>query len=179
MSSAPSLRRQLLWFVLAAIALVSLLQAGTAYRSALLEADALFDEHLRELASSVQRGAAPNSMDLQVQIWSPEGIEVYRSVGPAMPSRALLGFSDVTIAGTHWRVYALQTPERTIQVAQNRAVRESRARTLALRAILPVLLLAPLLMGAVWWLITRSLRPVDRVRRQVARPPAEDMAPLA
>ena len=46
MKAAPSLRRQLLWFVLAAIALVSVLQAGTAYRSALAQADALFDEQV-------------------------------------------------------------------------------------------------------------------------------------
>ena len=178
MKAATSLRRQLLWFVLAAIALVSVLQAGTAYRSALAQADALFDEHLREIARSIHEGAPPRSLDLQVQIWTPDGIEVFRSTGPAMPSQALLGFSDVTIAGTHWRVYALQTPERTVQVAQNRDVRESRARALAWRAILPIALLTPLLMAAVWWLITTALAPVERMRRQVATRPADDLSAL-
>jgi len=178
-TAAPaSLRRQLLWLVLAAIALVSVLQAGTAYRSALLQADLLFDEHLRELARSVHEGAAPQSLDLQVQIWSPEGIEIYRSSGSRMPERALLGFSDVTLQGTHWRVYALQTPEHTIQVAQDRDAREARARALAIRAMLPIVLLAPLLMAAVWWLITRSLAPVQRIRRQVAARPADDLSAL-
>ncbi|MFL6695225.1 MAG: histidine kinase dimerization/phospho-acceptor domain-containing protein, partial [Ramlibacter sp.] len=178
-TSAPaSLRRQLLWLVLAAIALVSVLQAGTAYRSALQQADLLFDEHLRELARSVHEGAAPQSLDLQVQIWSPEGIEIYRSTGSRMPERALLGFSDVTLQGTHWRVYALQTPEHTIQVAQDRDAREARARSLAVRAVLPIVLLAPLLMAAVWWLITRSLAPVQRIRRQVAGRPADDLSAL-
>jgi len=178
-TSAPaSLRRQLLWLVLAAIALVSVLQAGTAYRAALQQADLLFDEHLRELARSVHEGAAPQSLDLQVQIWSPEGIEIYRSTGSRMPERALLGFSDVTLQGTHWRVYALQTPEHTIQVAQDRDAREARARSLAVRAVLPIVLLAPLLMAAVWWLITRSLAPVQRIRRQVAGRPADDLSAL-
>ena len=80
--------------------------------------------------------------------------------------------------GTHWRVYALQTPEHTIQVAQDRDARQARARALAVRAMLPVALLAPLLMVAVWWLITRSLAPVERMRRQVATRPADDLSPL-
>jgi two-component system OmpR family sensor kinase len=138
----------------------------------------LFDEHLRELARSVHEGASPQALDLQVQIWSPEGVEIFRSTGSRMPERALLGFSDVTVQGTHWRVYALQTPEHTIQVAQNRDARQARARTLALRAVLPIALLAPLLMAAVWWLITRSLAPVQRIRRQVAGRPADDLSAL-
>ncbi|HZY17886.1 MAG TPA: ATP-binding protein [Ramlibacter sp.] len=175
--AAPSLRRQLLWLVLAAIALVSVLQAGSAYRTALREADALFDEHLRELARSVSQGAAPQAFDLQVQIWGPDGVEIFRS-GPQMPSRVLLGFSDVEVEGTHYRVYALQTPQQTIRVAQDRDARQQRARALALRAVLPVALLAPLLMAAVWWLISRSLAPVARMRRQVAGRAAEDLSPL-
>lgn len=175
---AASLRRQLLWLVLAAIALVSVLQAGTAYRSALVQADVLFDEHLRELARSVQQGGSPRDLDVQVQIWSSEGVEVFRSAGPRMPERALLGFSDITVQGRHWRVYALQTAEHTVQVAQDRDAREARARALALRAALPIVLLAPLLMGAVWWLITRSLAPVERMRRQVAGRPADDLSAL-
>ena len=175
---AASLRRQLLWLVLAAIALASVLQAGTAYRSALIQADLLFDEHLRELATSVRQGAVPDSYDLQVQIWSPEGVEIFRSTGSRLPQRALLGFSDVTVQGTHWRVYAVQTPEQTIQVAQDRDARQARARALALRAMLPVALLAPLLMAAVWWLITRSLAPVESMRQQVAARPADDLSAL-
>jgi len=41
-----SLRRRLLWLVLAAIAFVSVLQASSAYRTALQQADAMFDYHL-------------------------------------------------------------------------------------------------------------------------------------
>jgi two-component system, OmpR family, sensor kinase len=43
---------------------------------------------------------------------------------------------------------------------------------------LPVALLAPLLMLAVWWLISRSLAPVERMRRQVAGRTADDLSPL-
>lgn len=183
-TSAPSLRRQLLWLVLAAIALVSALQAGSAYRSALREADALFDEHLRELARSVERGVPllPGSearpLDIQVQVWGADGVQIFRSAIAPLPQQVLLGFSDLEVEGTHYRVYGLQSAQQTIQVAQNRDAREERARTLALRAVLPVALLAPLLMAAVWLLIDRALRPVERIRRQVAARPADDLSPL-
>ena len=183
-AAAPSLRRRLLWLVLAAIAVASALQAGTAYTSALREADALFDEHLREVARSVQSGipllpgARPQPFDIQVQVWGPDGVQIFRSTVAPMPTQVLLGFSDVEVEGTHYRVYAVQTPERTVQVAQNRDARETRARGLALRAVLPIALLAPLLMAAVWWLIDRSLAPIDRMRRQVAARPADDLSPL-
>jgi two-component system OmpR family sensor kinase len=184
-SAAPhSLRRRLLLLVLAAIAFASVLQASTAYRTALQQADKMFDYHLQELARSVHGGipfmpdADVPSIDVQVQIWAPDGSQIYRSAGPTLPARAVLGFSDTTVDGVRLRVYSLQTPEHTIQVAQDLDAREARARSLAARAAMPIALLAPLLMMAVWWLISRSLAPVERMRRQVAARAAEDLSPL-
>ena len=45
--------------------------------------------------------------------------------------------------------------------------------------MLPFALLTPLLMLAVWWVINRSLAPVERARRQVAQRAADDFSPLA
>ena len=182
----PSLRRRLLWLVLAAIALASLLQASTAYRTALAQADALFDEHLQEIARSIRGGMPfepvldPNdpSHSLMVQIWGPDGAQIFRSPRSQLPAQAVLGFSDGVAGGVRYRVYSLQTPQQTVQIAQNLDARQARARTMALRAVLPIALLAPLLMLAVWWLIDRSLAPVERTRRQVAGRAAGDLSPL-
>lgn len=182
--SPHSLRRRLLWLVLAAIAFASVLQASSAYRTALQQADTMFDYHLQELARSVQGGmrVAPGSdaesIDFLVQIWGPDGAQIFRSTEMALPDRAVLGFSDMAVNGVPYRVYSLQTPEHTIQIAQDLDARQQRARVLALRAVLPVALLAPLLMMAVWWLISRSLAPVERMRRQVAGRAADDLSPL-
>ncbi len=185
-SSPPSLRRRLLWLVLAAIALASLLQASTAYRTALKQADAMFDEHLQEMARSVRGGMplapglAPGdpAYDFMVQIWGPDGAQLFRSPHSQLPAQAVLGFSDGVAGGVRYRVYSLQTPEQTVQIAQDMDARQARARTMALRAVLPIALLAPLLMLAVWWLIDRSLAPVERTRRQVAARTAGDLSPL-
>jgi len=177
-----SLRRRLLWLVLAAIAFVSVLQASSAYRTALQQADAMFDYHLQEVARSVHAGVpfAPgeDQYDFFVQIWGPDGAQIFRSRGAALPSQAVLGFSDTTFQGVRYRVYSLLTPEHTIQIAQDLDARQSRAQALALRAVLPIALLAPLLMMAVGWLISRSLAPVERMRKQVAGRAADDLSPL-
>jgi two-component system, OmpR family, sensor kinase len=184
MKSAPvhSLRRRLLWLVLAAIAFASVLQATSAYRTALLQADMMFDYHLQEVARSVHAGVpfAPgeDQYDFFVQIWGPDGAQIFRSRGAALPTQAVLGFSDTTFEGVRYRVYSLLTPEHTIQIAQDLDARQARAQALALRAVLPIALLAPLLMMAVGWLISRSLAPVERMRKQVAGRAADDLSPL-
>lgn len=191
MNIAPShsLRKRLLWFVLVAILLAAVLQAVTAYRGALQQADAMFDDHLQQMARSL-RGGVPlgipqaededgTGFDLYVQIWGQDGTQIFRSTRSALPPRAVLGFSDVEAHGNRYRVYTLQTPLQTVQIAQNLSARTARARALALKAVLPFALLTPLLMLAVWWIINRSLAPIERARRQVADRAADDFSPLA
>jgi two-component system OmpR family sensor kinase len=184
-----SLKARLLWFVLAAILLGAVLQAGTAYRSALQQADALFDDHLRQVARTLRGGiplgaALPEledeaGFDLYVQIWGQDGTQIFRSTRSALPPRAVLGFSDVEAHGKHYRVYTLQTAFQTVQIAQDLDARTARARALAARAVLPFALLTPLLMLAVWWVIRQSLAPVEGARRQLAQRAADDFSPLA
>ncbi|WP_369973863.1 ATP-binding protein [Polaromonas sp. SP1] len=184
-----SLRGRLLWFILAAIFLAALMQAATAYRGALQQADAMFDEHLQQMARSLRSGVPLNSpldeadsddrFEVYVQIWGQDGTQIFRSTRSALPPRAVLGFSDVEAHGNRYRVYTLQTALQTVQIAQDLDARSARARALALRAVLPFLLLTPLLMLAVWWVISRSLAPIERARRQVAGRRADDLSPLA
>ena len=177
-----SLRRRLLWLVLVAIGVVTALQAATAYRMALREADRMFDFHLEEVARSVHGGMpfvpGDDVSEYSVQVWGPDGSTLYRSNGLQLPAQAVLGFSDSRVNGIRLRIYTLQTPEHTIQIAQDLDAREARARALALNAVMPVLLLAPLLMLAVGAVIGGSLRPLARMRRQVAARAAHDLSPL-
>lgn len=185
MKAAPahSLRRRLLVLVLATIALVSGLQAATAWRAALRQADAMFDAQLQSVARMVEAGAwlepgrAPG-LDVQIQVWGPGGVQVLGSARLALPSAPVLGFSEVEVEGVPYRVYSLRTATHTIQIAQDLQARRARARSLAIDAAVPVAALAPLLMLAVGWLINLSLRPVERMRSQVAARPADDLSPL-
>src|SRR5450830_343897 len=83
-----SLRGRLLWFLLAAITMAALAQATIAYRSALSDADQIFDYHMQQMAMSLRSGAplansdpaaraevgaAAENNDLVVQVWTPDG----------------------------------------------------------------------------------------------------------
>ena len=183
-----SLKGRLLAFLLAAVLLVTLLLAATSYRGALREADAMFDHYLQQTANTL-RGAVPlglspeafdsgDGFELYIQIWGPDGVQLYRSARSALPARAVLGFSDVNVGGSRYRVYSVQTRFQTVQIAQDMDAREARARAMAWRATWPLALMAPLLMLAVAWIIRRSLAPVQRMRQQVAARAADDLSPL-
>ena len=188
-AASHSLRQRLLWFVLVTIFMGAVLQAITAYRGALQQADAMFDDHLQQVARSM-RNSAPLGLlpgeaddaagfDLYVQIWGQDGSQLFRSTRSELPPRAVLGFSDVEANGSRFRVYSLQTPLQTVQIAQDLNARSARAQSLAVKAVLPFGLLTPLLMLAVWWVISRSLAPIERARRQLASRAADDFSQLA
>lgn len=175
-----SLRNRLLAVILAAIALGSVLQGISAYRTALQQADAMLDEQLRTLAESLRQDAAERSArvpDIVVQLWGPGGVAVYRQFSP-LPQPMRLGFSDAVVDGVRLRVYSLQAGGRTLSIAQDLDARAARARALALEAVLPTALLAPVLMLGVGWLITVSFAPLARLRAQVAARDPDDLSAL-
>jgi two-component system OmpR family sensor kinase len=188
-----SLRGRLLWYLLAAITIAALAQASIAYRTALRDADHIFDYHMQQMALSLRSNApmvtsqAPGygepdagNDDLVVQVWSPDGVQVFHSVSRArLPQRAVLGFSNVRANGTIYRVFSIQTNNQTVQVAQDLSVRSNMARNLALRTLGPIAVMMPILMLVVWWVISGSLEPVERVRSQVASRQADDLSPVS
>lgn len=187
-----SLRGRLLWFLLAAIILTALAQAWIAYRSARYDADQIFDYHMQQMALSLRSGAPLSNLDLRgpaddpennelvVQVWTRDGIQIFRSLsGAALPQRAVLGFSNVKANNTTYRIFSVQTSTQTVQIAQDMAVRQRMAGNLALRTAAPIGIMAPILMLVVWWVVSASLRPVARVRRQVAARQADDLSSVS
>ncbi len=187
-----SLRQRLLLFLLAAVSLAAFLQAYSAYRTALAEADQLFDYQMQQMAFSLRGSVAgpgsgtislplgeQQSFDFHVQVWGLDGASMFRSPGPwLLPQRAVLGFSDVSDRGRTYRVFSVQTADQVIQVAQDLSVRRRMASQLAWRTAMPTLLMLPLLGLVVWGVISRSLAPVERVRAQLAGRAPGDLAPV-
>ena len=186
-----SLRARLLWFLLAAIVLAAGTQAFVAYRTVLNEADEIFDYHMQQMALSLRAGLPPSAavgglgageenFEFVVQVWTADGVRIFESAAQAaLPQRAVLGFSNVKARGTTYRVFSIQSGALVIQVAQDMAARRNMAGTLALRTVGPIALAAPLLMLVVWWVVSRSLAPVARVRGQVAARQADDLSPVS
>ena len=191
MKRLSSLRLRLLVFLLAAIALTAAVQGLLAYRSALAEADALFDYQMQQTAYALRAGLPPDARasgnalpeyqndELIVQVWTNEGLRIFESaVGAALPQKAVLGFTELQARGITYRVFSLQTRSQVIQVAQDMSARSAMARALALRSLLPLALMAPLLALAVWWAVGRQLAPVQRVRSQLAQRRPDDLTPV-
>ncbi|MGE0802425.1 MAG: ATP-binding protein [Lautropia sp.] len=187
-----SLRGRLLGSLFVVIALAALLQGVIAYRTALAEADQLFDYNMRQMALSLRVGdpratrplpaegdGSLDGIDFVVQVWTGDGLRIFES-SPSLrlPQRAVLGFSDVRANGIDYRVYAVATPTRVIEVAQNLAVRKRLAGGIALRSLAPIALMTPPLLLIVWWVVTRTLAPVARVRGQLAARQADDLSPI-
>jgi two-component system sensor histidine kinase QseC len=90
------------------------------------------------------------------------------------------GFSDAVLAGRHWRVYSAWGDDGKVlvQVAEDHATRDRIARGIALNALLPLLLALPLLAVAVWWVVSRGLRPLRTLGDDLAARGAQDLEPV-
>lgn len=188
MQPPHSLRTRLLWLLLAVIVTTALVQAFVAYRSARAEADEIFDYHMQQTALSLRAGlprqatashaddeSHDESYDFVIQVWTQDGLRVFQSARAAIPRRETMGFADVPARGTTYRVFTMQSGAQVIQVAQDMAARREMAGSLALRTVGPIAFMAPLSMLLVWWVVSSSLAPVQRVRRQVSERQADDL----
>ncbi|MFN7572675.1 MAG: ATP-binding protein [Betaproteobacteria bacterium] len=184
-----SLRTRLLASLLALLAAAMALVGVLTYRAVLAENDALFDYQLRQMALSLRdQGAiapaeraafASERLDYAVQIWAADGSVVYVSRElPALWPRAVLGFADVAIDGTTWRVFSAPARDRVVQVGQPLAIRRELAAQAALRALMPLAWAALPLAAGVWWLVGALLAPLRRVAGAVREVQADALAPL-
>jgi two-component system OmpR family sensor kinase/two-component system sensor histidine kinase QseC len=182
-----SIRVRLLASLLAAIAVAALAMAGFTYRNVLQETRALFDYQLRQMALSLRdqgeitgRDAfREEGFDFVVQIWTADGRAIYASRPfTTLPNRAVLGFADVTVEGFTWRAFSVAAGDRVIQVAQPVQIRQELAARAALRSVMPLLLIAPVMALAVWWLVAVSLAPLRRVSAEVRRRDVQALEPL-
>jgi signal transduction histidine kinase len=185
-----SIRARLLMALLAVVIATSLLAGLLTYRRVLAETSTLFDYQLRQMALSLrsQIPMAPRlelppdqaDSDFVIQIWDPYGTRVYFS-RPGLPliNATALGYADVRVAGGSWRTYGLQTLDGVIQIAQPLRVREAFARGAALRVVIPLLVLLPLLGAAIVGVVGNGLRPLRRVATEVQRRDVHSLTPLA
>ncbi|HJW12035.1 MAG TPA: ATP-binding protein [Albitalea sp.] len=185
-----SLRMRLLLALVGMLALAAVVMGGVTYRNVLAETEALFDYQLRQMALSLRdqgeiapdqvRAFADEQLDFVVQIWTADGRSIYASrEHSALPARALLGLADVRVGGQTWRTFSVASPERVIQVAQPRQIRERLAADAALRSVAPLLFLVPVMALLVWWVVSLTLKPLRQVAADVRRRDALSLSPLA
>ena len=166
------------------------------YRSAEKQAGELFDAALVEAAHAVFAAVAHEGLGksddfefepakhghverLFYQLRDRNGSIVYASPGApreALAAAAATGFVDRLADGVAYRVYTLATPDRgaAIHVGQRIADRAALVQSMALRLLLPGLVVVVVLAAGVWFIVRRVMSPVVSFSRAIdARAPSD------
>ena len=98
--------------------------------------------------------------------------------GSLPPQSVDIGFSTVTTPNGDWRVYNTVVGNNVVQVSQPTSVREKLAADLAVRTMLPLLILLPSCFVMIWVTVGRGLRPLNEVASAVGKRSADALDPL-
>jgi two-component system sensor histidine kinase QseC len=143
-------------------------------------------EHLAALAAEMAqlRGERKrrNELTLEFQIVGAEGKVLARSAnGPSsMVLDDKLGYADIEYHDEHWRSLTLATAgnDYRIQVAQSIRLRDIEALEIAIKTVLPLVLLIPVLIGLIYFSVRRGLKPLDDLADEVASRSSENLQAL-
>lgn len=172
-----------------AILVVATTAGAFSFLGARDEANELQDETLQQVATLLARvsvplarldragaAAAGDEFKLLVQALGPGA-----AAAGDLPLRADLGegFHTVQVAGEAYRVLVKATRDgRRIAVSQAQSVRDELARDGALRSVLPLLILVPVLLWVVSDLVRRLLAPVTRLAAEIEGRSNEALHPM-
>ncbi|HSD60770.1 MAG TPA: ATP-binding protein [Burkholderiales bacterium] len=195
--------RSLMARVLVAALLVVALGGGAAavfsYRSALHEADELFDAQLAELggtllaivahgdddvAEDIRLGKYKYQQKLLFQVWHQEHEEwrlILRSANaPATALGDAPGFSRRDWQGKHWRLFVAADPrhDNRVLVGEDLAVRQELAGKVAWQALLPFLIAVPTLALLLLIAVRQGLGPLRRLAQDLERRSPERLDPV-
>jgi two-component system OmpR family sensor kinase len=185
-----SIRRQLLAALLLTISLSLAGGAFATYRIVRDQLDNVFDYHLRQLALSLRDQAfrsavgpefspGDQALDFVIQVWSVDGVRLYLSrPHSTLPATARFGWATVNTPDGEWRIFSMPADDEVIQVAQPVKVRDELAISAALRALLPIGLLLPVLGIALWLIVGQGFAPLARLANAVRIRTPDALAPL-
>ncbi len=186
-----SIRRTLLTWLSAGMAICIFATAYFTYGEAIHYANELFDYQMKQIAASLPRQASlpmesgrgeaiDLDEDILIQIWDKTGVRIYQShERPNLPPGVSLGFSDVKTGDGVWRVFAAFYGNTVVQVAQPARARAAQAASTALKVTAPLLLLLLLMAILIWLAIGRALAPVLRTAEEVRKRDTHALTPLS
>lgn len=194
-----SLQRELSWWLLSAIATIATGTAILTFVSALEEAHQAQDRHLLQTSDLIGRlgafsqpgmpvkgSSGISNIDLGQRIVlrvladssGPRPLAAQRS--PAFPSTLGEGIQTVQVGSDRWRVYVDNKGNGLrLAVAQQVAARDQLARAQAGRALLPFLILVPLLLIMVGMLVRQMFKPLRAMALDLSRRSDDDVGRIA
>lgn len=174
-----SIRLRLSFWLSVAIVGLALVASVLSYVGASAEANELQDDTLRQVAALVrQRPAFAQALASRAKDADPESRLIVQSLAGlpvddahaalALPAMLSDGVQTANVGGVSYRVLVRTLADGSrIAVSQQTEVRDEIARDSALRALLPLLLLVPVLLLIVAHLVRKMLGPVATLSHDV------------
>jgi two-component system, OmpR family, sensor histidine kinase QseC len=198
---ARSVRARLMLLLMLGITVMWLVTAGAMYGEARRSAERLFD-HEVEGTAKLLLGIAEHELfeeheqpaelgvgalgaagqDIAYQLLDGSGRVLTRS--PLAPAQRMatpgVHAAEAEINGEQWRVISEWSPggELAVLIGETHERRDREGRTLALRMVLPFVVGLPLVAIFSWMMISRGLRPIEAVTRQLSGRAPHDLQPL-
>ena len=124
--------------------------------------------------------------DLRLQLWlrpqasAPAQLLFRSQRTPATALQSGDGYGWQVLDGTRWRTFALWNADHTLQVQLAESLQRQRAYDLRLLwwLCLAAMLLWPTTAALVWWIIKRSLKPLELTAEAVATRTTDDLRPI-
>jgi two-component system, OmpR family, sensor kinase len=165
------------WWIACVVVVLGVLAGGASFAAAYREANRLQDGHLREICALMDarklifatpaaswQGSRNSAVRLVISRLDPVAPDAAPPGSIAIPHNLPDGLHNLEAKGRNWRVSVctLPTGER-FAVAELSAIRDEIASDGALRTVLPMLALTPVLIALVAILIRTMLSPVRRL----------------
>ncbi|MCC6735421.1 MAG: hypothetical protein IT534_04765 [Bauldia sp.] len=166
-----SLRARLLFGLFAILGATGLAVGTAAFFIDRGVIDGALDDELREIAQNVdpiEAARAESGRVVAEDIFVAAVWTATEHQGEADFVRpAVTGFDTVMAGGEEWRIYAEVRPERTVIGAQRMEVRRELVAVRAFEAVLPILAAVPIALLVVGWIVSRAMRPLDRLAAEL------------
>ena len=182
-----SIRIFLVSTILALVTLFVFVSALRGYESSMLQAEQLFDSHLKVTARLIARIHADNQSspvnldeNIAFQVWRDGQLIARSSNAPVVAiAKQQPGFGYYNFAGYRWRTLSYFNDNQWVMAAERSDIRFSLAENVVTKSLLPTLIGLPVLGLLIWLIVTRGMRPLRNLARELSGKQADDLRPLS
>jgi len=183
-----TIRHQLLFGLMSGMVITIIVVCLGSYLKVRHETNELFDYQLKQIVRSFPANMTQQQSETEdkhpgkkivVQVWNKDRVMVFTS-NPAknLPHYDKTGFFEVMVSDKAWRIYSEENSQQIVQVGQLILDREKIEFSLALRSLVPFLILIPALASLIWFVVGRSLQPLTRLANALGERFADALQPL-
>lgn len=186
-----SIQSRLTAWISATIVVIALPGGVTSFVSAFQEANELQDDYLRQVASLIDSHSL-SIVQSEVDVSDPDAKLIVQALGTAsllsgqraaplaLPADLPGGLQTLSVNGESWRLYVVSLKAGyRVAIGQKTEGRDETAKDAALRTLVPMLALLPLLLVMIGMVVRGMLRPMTRLGTEVDARSEYDLRPLS